>query len=65
MLQLRDGTSSRDLVHMTRDLIVDDFGAVRACRRAVHDYRTYRIAHGVTERVHEIGETGVYWQRLL
>jgi hypothetical protein len=61
MLQLRDGTSSTDLVHMTRDLIVDDFGAVPACRRAVHDYRT---AHGVTERVHEIDSTGVYWQRL-
>jgi O-methyltransferase len=41
-------------------VIVDDFGAVPACRQAVYDYRT---AHGITEPIEEIDWTGIYWQR--
>ena len=41
-------------------LIVDDYGAVGACRQAVEDYRA---AHGITEEIHPIDWTGVYWQR--
>ena len=41
-------------------LIVDDYGAILACREAVHDYRT---AHGITEKMLAIDWTGVYWRR--
>jgi hypothetical protein len=41
-------------------IIVDDYGAIPACRRAVHDYRD---AHGITERILPIDWTGVYWRR--
>lgn len=40
--------------------IVDDYGALPACRRAVEDYRA---AHGITESVQAIDWTGVYWRR--
>ncbi|MEO1563877.1 MAG: TylF/MycF/NovP-related O-methyltransferase [Pseudomonadota bacterium] len=42
-------------------LIVDDYGAIPACRKAVKDYRT---THGITSDIHEIDWTGVYWQRV-
>lgn len=41
-------------------LIVDDYGAVPACRQAVHDYRE---ANGIEEEIHSIDWTGVYWRR--
>jgi O-methyltransferase len=41
-------------------LIVDDYGALEACRRAVDDYRT---AHGIDEPMHPVDWTGVYWRR--
>ena len=41
-------------------LIVDDYGAIHACRDAVHDYRA---AHGITDEIRPIDWTGVYWQR--
>jgi len=41
-------------------IIVDDYGAVPACKKAIHDYRD---AHGITEPIHEIDWTGVYWKR--
>lgn len=41
-------------------LIVDDYGAVPACRQAVHDYRE---AHGIREEIRSIDWTGVFWQR--
>lgn len=41
-------------------LVVDDYGAVPACKQAIHDYRD---AHGITEEIHEIDWTGVYWKR--
>lgn len=41
-------------------LIVDDYGAVGACRQAVEDYRA---ANHITEEIRPIDWTGVYWQR--
>jgi hypothetical protein len=41
-------------------LIVDDYGAVAACRKAVDDYRA---AQAITEEVKWVDWTGVYWQR--
>lgn len=41
-------------------LIVDDYGAVPACRRAVHDFRE---TCGINEEIQSIDWTGVYWQR--
>ena len=41
-------------------VIVDDFHPVRACRKAVVDYRT---AHGISETMHEIDGMGIYWRR--
>jgi len=40
--------------------IVDDYGLLEACRRAVHDYRD---DHGITEPIHAVDWTGVYWRR--
>lgn len=40
--------------------IIDDYGALEACRRAVDDYRA---AHGITEELRPVDWTGAYWQR--
>jgi hypothetical protein len=40
--------------------IIDDYGAIEACRQAVHDYRTEM---GIREELRPIDWTGVYWQR--
>lgn len=41
-------------------LIVDDYGAVEACKKAVHDYRDER---GITDPIEKIDWTGVFWRR--
>ncbi|HEV3086760.1 MAG TPA: TylF/MycF family methyltransferase [Candidatus Elarobacter sp.] len=41
-------------------LIVDDYGAIEACRHAVNDFRRLR---NIGEEIHEIDWTGVYWRR--
>lgn len=41
-------------------VIVDDFGAVPACRAAIEDYRSEL---GITAPIREIDWSGVYWQR--
>lgn len=41
-------------------VIVDDYGALPACRRAVHDFRA---AHAIGEEIIPIDWTGVYWRR--
>jgi O-methyltransferase len=41
-------------------LIVDDYGAVEKCKRAVDDYRE---ANGIEEEIRPIDWTGVYWQK--
>jgi len=41
-------------------LIVDDYGAVPACKEAVHDFRR---DHAVTDEIIRIDWGGVYWQK--
>ena len=41
-------------------LIVDDYGAGAACRRAVHDYRK---ANRINDEIIPVDWTGVYWRR--
>lgn len=41
-------------------LIVDDYGAVEGCRKAIHDYRD---RHGIRDEIVPIDWTGVYWRR--
>ncbi len=40
--------------------IVDDYGSVPACRRAVDEWRA---AHGVAEPLETIDADGVFWRR--
>jgi LmbE family N-acetylglucosaminyl deacetylase/glycosyltransferase involved in cell wall biosynthesis len=40
--------------------IIDDYGAIAACRQAVEDYRK---ASGIEEELIHIDYTGVYWQK--
>ena len=42
-------------------VIVDDYGAVLACRKAVHDFRA---RNSISDEMHAIDWTGVYWQRV-
>jgi len=41
-------------------LIVDDYGAVPACRQAIEDYRQ---AHQIIDEIKTIDWTGIYWKR--
>jgi O-methyltransferase len=41
-------------------VIIDDFGAMPMCRKAVEDFRA---AQGIVEPIHRIDWTGVYWRR--
>ncbi len=41
-------------------LIVDDWGAVPACKKAVDDYR---MENGISEEIKKIDWTGVYWRK--
>jgi len=41
-------------------VIIDDFGALEPCRRATEDFRTL---HGITDPMHKIDWTGVYWRK--
>ena len=41
-------------------MIVDDYGAVPGCQRAVVDFRA---EHKVTDELKVIDWTGVYWQK--
>ncbi len=41
-------------------LIVDDYGALANCRRAVEDFRN---AHAITEPMVAVDWTGVYWRK--
>jgi O-methyltransferase len=40
--------------------IIDDYGAIAACRQAVDDYRR---EHGISEPIERVDWTGVYWRR--
>jgi len=41
-------------------VIVDDYGAMESCRLAVEDFRSDQ---GITDTIHRVDWTGVYWQR--
>jgi hypothetical protein len=41
-------------------LVIDDYGALEECRRAVDDFRE---RHGITEPLEEIDWTGMRWRR--
>lgn len=41
-------------------VIVDDYGAMDTCRKAVKDYRD---SHGITDNITEVDWTGAYWKR--
>jgi hypothetical protein len=41
-------------------VIVDDYGVLQGCRRAVDDFRS---RHGITEPVQPIDRAAVFWQR--
>ncbi len=41
-------------------VIIDDFGYIPACAQAVNDYREL---HGITDPIHKIDYTGVYWKK--
>src|SRR4029079_12709026 len=41
-------------------LIVDDYGAIASCRKAIHDYRE---KHQILDEIIPIDLTGVYWQK--
>jgi O-methyltransferase len=42
-------------------VIIDDYGAIPNCARAVTDYRA---KHGIAEPLHEVDWTCVWWQRV-
>lgn len=41
-------------------VIVDDYGAYAACRKAVHDFRD---EHKISDPIREIDWTGIYWRK--
>jgi O-methyltransferase len=41
-------------------VIVDDYGAIEPCRKAVHNFRT---AHSITEAIVRVDWTGIYWRK--
>ncbi len=40
--------------------IIDDYGAIPACAKAVHDYRK---EHGIEDEIIEVDWSGVYWKK--
>ena len=41
-------------------LIVDDYGAIPSCKKAIHDYRE---KHQITEEIIPVDWTGVFWKK--
>lgn len=41
-------------------IIVDDYGSIKACRKAITDYRS---EHGITDQIYKIDHSGVWWQK--
>jgi O-methyltransferase len=41
-------------------LLVDDFGGLEGCRKAIMDYRKM---HGIKEEIKQVDWTGVYWRK--
>jgi O-methyltransferase len=42
-------------------VIIDDYGAILNCKRAVDDFRA---EHNITEQLHRVDWTGVFWEKL-
>jgi O-methyltransferase len=43
-------------------IIIDDYGAIQQCKDAVTDYRQ---KYSITDEIHEIDWTGVWWRKPL
>lgn len=41
-------------------IIIDDYGTIPACKKAVHDFRE---KHGITEEIINIDGSGYFWQK--
>lgn len=41
-------------------LIIDDYGVIPACKKAVHDYRN---GHGIAEEIVDIDGSGYFWRK--
>ena len=41
-------------------IIIDDYGTIPACKKAVHDFRD---KHGITEEILNIDGSGYFWQK--
>lgn len=52
-------TALYDRVSSGGFVIIDDYGAIESCRRAVEDFRQER---GVTAKIQKIDWTGAYWR---
>lgn len=55
-----DGLKVYDKVSVGGYVIVDDYGAVPACKRAIEDFRK---ARGIKDPIINIDGIGVYWQK--
>ena len=53
-------TALEPLVSPGGFVIVDDYGDIEACRKAVHDYRTQ---NEITSPIEQIDHTGVFWRK--
>jgi cephalosporin hydroxylase len=53
-------TNLEPLVSPGGFVIVDDYSGIEACARAVTDYRD---AHSITEPIHEVDWTAVWWRK--
>jgi O-methyltransferase len=49
-----------DRVSVGGFVIVDDYGALSACREAVEDFRARR---GIADRIEKVDYTGVFWRK--
>lgn len=41
-------------------ILIDDYGGIDSCRKAISDYRAQ---HGITEEIHVVDQSGVYWRK--
>jgi Macrocin-O-methyltransferase (TylF) len=54
-------TSLYDKVSSNGFVIIDDYGCIESCRKAVHDFRESR---GISEPILDIDGFGVYWRKV-
>jgi O-methyltransferase len=50
-----------DTVPIGGFVVIDDYGAIAACREAVSDFRTSR---GISEKIETVDWTGAWWRKL-